>query len=225
MIQYHKQHPNKKVPLVYGLALYNGEVPYHHDMDVRSLINAPQALIDKYFLKPPQLLDLTQLDNEALKKHTWSGALLLSLKNIFIRDLLTFLKTDLTDIFQEIMGEGGEELVQAMLKYYVGSGDIVDDRQFSDYVGQRLSKELETKVRTLADKWLAEGRVEGRVEGWAEGRVEGWAEGSEQSARRIAENMFALGLGTEEIVQATGLDISVVQSIKKSTQRSTEEVS
>ena len=39
------------------------------------LIDAPPSLTERYFLKPFQLIDLGQIDDEILKQHVWSGVM------------------------------------------------------------------------------------------------------------------------------------------------------
>ncbi|MBQ7691202.1 MAG: hypothetical protein IJT30_08460, partial [Muribaculaceae bacterium] len=55
-----------------------------------------------------------------------------------------------------------------------------------------------------------EGRLEGKAEGMAEGRAEGRAEGIVQTAR----NMLEMGMETETIAQATGLDVSQIEALR-----------
>jgi len=199
MMQHHKQHPNEdKVPLIYGLVLYHGKQPYPFSLDIRSLLKGSDALIDKCFNKPPQLLDLTQIDNKRLKSHLWSGALLLSLKNIFEHDLLSFMEKNMSTIFQQLIAADGEPLVRNVLEYYVSKGTITNSEQFSNYVAQQISKEMGEDMATLAEQWLSEGEERG----------------IKKSAHRIARNLLARGLRPEIIAQDSGLPVSVVLELK-----------
>ena len=203
MMQWHKQHPGEKLPLIYGLVLYHGQRPYSHSLDISTLINAPQALIDKYFLKPPQLLDLTKIDNETLKAHAWSGALLLSLKNIFIQDFLSFMKENLTEVFRELIQAGGEPIVRDMLEYYVYKGNIANTEQFSTYITQQVSRELGDEMATLAEQWQAQGYAKGSHAGM------------KKSAHKIAENLLVQGLVPKNIAQVTELPVAEVLAIQE----------
>lgn len=72
---------------------------------------------------------------------------------------------------------------------------------------------------------LAEGRAEGRTQGLAEGHAEGHAEGlakgeaiglekgAAQKQREIAKNLKDLGVGTDEIIKATGLSAEEVEEL------------
>ena len=64
---------------------------------------------------------------------------------------------------------------------------------------------------------LAEGRTQGLAEGHAEGLAEGEAIGLEKGAaqkqREIAKNLKDLGVGTDEIIKATGLSAEEVEEL------------
>ena len=61
---------------------------------------------------------------------------------------------------------------------------------------------------------LAEGLAEGREEGRAEGRAEGHAEGHEEANMEVAKKMLAAGMPVEQIVQFTGLEPKVIESLR-----------
>ena len=215
MMMYHKQNPDEeKVPLIYGLVLYHGKQPYTFSLDIKSLLNGSDELIHKCFNKPPQLLDLTQIDNEILKSHVWSGALLLSLKNIFERDFLSFMKKHLTKIFHQLLAAGGEPLVRNMLEYYVYKGNITNSEQFSNYIAQQISKEIGKDMTTLAEQWLSEGMEIGIEKGVQQGLEKGVQQGMEKSAHRIAKNLLAQGLNPASIAQVTELPVSVILALQ-----------
>ncbi|MGM9868341.1 MAG: hypothetical protein ACI30R_01770 [Sodaliphilus sp.] len=62
-------------------------------------------------------------------------------------------------------------------------------------------------------KGHAEGLAEGRAEGLAEGRAEGVVEGEKKKSIAIANNLKAMGLDTEAIIQATGLSAADIAAL------------
>lgn len=76
--------------------------------------------------------------------------------------------------------------------YSLAERNRMDDEAIMDYAEKQARK-----------KGRAEGREEGKAEGKAEGRTE------------IAKNLLSMGLNTNAIGVATGLDISVVEALKK----------
>ena len=57
------------------------------------------------------------------------------------------------------------------------------------------------------------GHAEGLAEGHAEGLAEGRSEGAAQKQREIAKNLKDLGVGTTEIIKATGLSAEEVENL------------
>jgi predicted transposase/invertase (TIGR01784 family) len=53
----------KKIPLIYPLVIYHGKRKYPFSTNLNDLVDAPPSLIDRYFLKPFQLIDLGQIDD------------------------------------------------------------------------------------------------------------------------------------------------------------------
>lgn len=63
-----RNHDNKSIPLVHGIVIYHGNVPYPYTTDIVDLIDAPREMIPEDFLKSFQLIDLSQIDDELLKQ-------------------------------------------------------------------------------------------------------------------------------------------------------------
>ena len=64
---------SRTIPMVYPIVFYNGRRPWAYSRDVRDIVDAPRELVDRYFLQPFQLVDLTQIADEDLRKHAWAG--------------------------------------------------------------------------------------------------------------------------------------------------------
>ncbi len=62
------QKKDKPLPLVYLAVVYHNkeQKPYRYSTDITDLIDAPRALIDRYWYKPFQLIDLTRMPDEML---------------------------------------------------------------------------------------------------------------------------------------------------------------
>ena len=59
-----------------------------------------------------------------------------------------------------------------------------------------------------------DGIAEGLAQGHAEGRAEGHAEGHEEANMEVAKKMLAAGMPVEQIVQFTGLEPKVIESLR-----------
>ena len=91
IIDYHlKTHRTKKIPLVYPVVVYHGKNKYPFSTNINELVDAPPVLVERYFLKPFQLIDLGDIADETLKQQAWSGIMTFALKHIFARDVLPY---------------------------------------------------------------------------------------------------------------------------------------
>jgi hypothetical protein len=73
-------------------------------------MDAPKELVDKYFLKPFTLVDLTQIDDEQIKQKPWAGVMEFTLKHIFARDLLPYIM-DIVRLLQELDHQGNRAMI------------------------------------------------------------------------------------------------------------------
>ena len=158
VIDHHlKTHKTNKIPLVYPMVVYHGKQKYTCSNDINDLVNAPKELVQKYFLKPFQLLDLGQIDDEILKQEAWSGLMFLALKHIFARDILPYLQ-ELAGIFQELEQEDGQDFITLVLEYLFKRGECIDRKAFLNLVDTKIKPNVGDNIMTLAEILRQEGR-------------------------------------------------------------------
>ena len=157
-----KTHKSTKIPLIYPLVVYHG-TPYQFVTDIKKLVDAPTEIVDKYFLKPFQLLDLNQIDDEAIKEHTWSGILEFVLKHIFERDFLPYL-SEVTPILNFLIENNGIDICGIVLQYVVESGEFNSEEEFFKLLNSNVSHEMGEQLMSLAEKLILKGKNEERVE-------------------------------------------------------------
>ena len=158
-----KKYNTQKIPLVIPLVIYHGH-PYDFKRDINDLVDAPKALVDRYFLKPFLLIDLNDIQDEELKQHMWSGVMEFALKHVFARDMLPFLR-DFTPIFKELIHQGGESLIGIVLQYAIETGEISDNDALIELINTDISYEIGDKVMNAVEKWRKEGELRGMIEG------------------------------------------------------------
>ena len=162
-INYHLKHHNTtKIPLIYPLVVYNGK-PYQFTKDIKDLVDAPRELVDRYFLKPFQLLDLSQIDDEVIKQNTWSGIMEFALKHIFARDMLPFLR-DIAPILKIIDQNNGRDYIGVVLQYILERAELSDQAAFFELINTNVSHETGEKIMSIAQKLRTEGKLEGKLE-------------------------------------------------------------
>ena len=162
IIDHHlKTHGGKKIPLIYPLVIYHGKRKYPFSTDLNDLVDAPPSLIDRYFLKPFQLIDLGQIDDETLKQHAWAGVMEFSLKHIFARDILPCLK-DIADTLHQLDNAGGRDFIEIVLQYLLERGELSDKEAFFKLIDTQISHEVGEKIMSLAEQLKEEGKNEGK---------------------------------------------------------------
>lgn len=198
--QYLKDHNTNKIPLIYPLVVYHGQRPYPFSTDINDLIDAPKELVDRYFLKPFQLLDLGQIDDEAMKQHAWSGIMEFALKHIFARDIMPHLR-DIAEIMKRVDQSGGSDYIAIVLQYFLERGELNDKDAFFKLIDTRISHGVGEKIMSLAEQLRYEGKLEGKLEEKIE----------------TAKSMLADGIDPAFVAKHTKLPIETIKALQKST--------
>jgi len=195
IIDHHlKTHGGKKIPLIYPLVIYHGKRKYPFSTDLNDLVDAPPSLIDRYFLKPFQLIDLGQIDDETLKQHAWSGVMEFALKHIFARDILPFLK-DIADTLHQLDNAGGRDFIAIVLQYLLERGELSDKEAFFKLIDTQISHEVGEKIMSLAEQLKEEGRIE--------------------KERELAKRMLDEGAEPAFVAKVTGLSLDKIKMMQK----------
>ncbi len=181
-----KTSKQKKLPLVYPLVIYHAERTYPYSTDIKDSVAAPREIIERYFLKPFQLIDLGRIDDQELKQHAWVGVMEFVLKHIFARDILPFLQ-DIAEILRSIACSGGRDFVSIVLQYALERGELKNKPAFFELINTQISSEVGEKVMTLAEQLRAEGVQQGKIE--------------------VAERLLAKGEKAAYVTEITGLSL------------------
>ena len=195
IIDHHLQtHDGKKIPLIYPLVIYHGKRKYPFSTDLSDLVDAPPSLIARYFLKPFQLIDLGQIDDETLKQHAWSGVMEFALKHIFARDILPWLK-DIADNLHQLDNAGGRDFIAIVLQYLLERGELSDKEAFFKLIDTQISHEVGEKIMSLAEQLKEEGRIE--------------------KEKEIALRMLEEGSDPAFVAKVTGLSLDKIKKLQK----------
>lgn len=192
-----KTHNTQKLPLIYPLVVYHGKRRYPFSTDLRDLVDAPKELVDRFFLKPFQLIDLGSIEDEVLKKHAWSGVMEFALKYIFSRDVLPWL-TNMANLMHEIEHSGGRDFIAIVLQYILERGEISNPSAFFQLIDTKISPEVGEHIMSLAIKLKEEGKLEGKLE----------------SQTEIAKRMIEAGSDSAFIIKVTGLSEEQIKKLK-----------
>ena len=199
IIDHHLQtHDGKKIPLIYPLVIYHGKRKYPFSTDLSDLVDAPPSLIARYFLKPFQLIDLGQIDDETLKQHAWSGVMEFALKHIFARDILPWLK-DIADNLHQLDNAGGRDFIAIVLQYLLERGELSDKEAFFELIDTQISHEVGEKIMSLAEQLKEEGRIEGEL----------------SKEKEIAKRLLDEGSDPAFVAKITGLSLDKIKTLQK----------
>ena len=197
-----KTSKTKKIPFIYPLVIYHGRQPYPFSTDINDLVDAPKELVEKYFLKPFQLLDLGRIDDDSIRQHAWSGIMEFALKHIFARDILPHLR-NIADLMQQVDQQGGGDYLAIVLQYLLERGELSDKEAFFNLIEQQISHQVGEKIMSLSEQLRQEGKLEGIREGEMKGKLE------------IAERMLAEGSDPIFIEKVSGLSIDQIKKMAK----------
>lgn len=207
IIDHHlKSHRTKKIPLIYPMVIYHGKRQYPYTTNINDLVDAPRELVDRYFLKPFQLIDLGKIDDESIKQHAWSGVMEFALKHIFARDILPWLK-NIAGTLNQLDKAGGRDFIAIVLQYLMERGELRDKDAFFKLIDTKISHEVGEKIMSLAEQLREEGRFEGKLEGKLEGEL--------KKGLEIARRMLEEGSDPLFVAKVTSLTLDEIKALQK----------
>ena len=111
-----------------------------------------------------------------------------------------------TVIFFQYLAKSGlvkdRDFVLILIEYLARTNDI-EENKIMDIIGSELGSETEEMMPTLAQKWLEQGKAEGREEG------------AFRKAVDTCRNLLNAGLSIDVISKATALPVEKVLEIQK----------
>ena len=176
-----KQYPNqKKIPIVVALLVYNGiKSPYPYTLNIFDLFNDIE-LGKKTFAKPANLIDLTTIPDEKIKKHNLVGLLEFAQKHVRDRKFLKQATENLTQILNGLEAyintSGLIEDNNSWLKNYIYSNlhyiyyfaNITNEQEFAEQLETvnfvKREKIMGALARNIEQQGIEKGKVEGKIE-------------------------------------------------------------
>ncbi|SPP25360.1 transposase [Orientia tsutsugamushi] len=217
-----------KLPLVYNLVIYNGKEVYKAPRNLWDLFTdsmiAKQLMTSDY-----QLVDLQSMSNDEIVRKKHIGMLEYMLKHIHQRDMLKLWEEFLIK-FKHVLildKEKGYVYLRSFLWYT--DTKLLESQQpeLEQVLAKYLSEEEKGNImRTIAAKYIDEGRAEGRAEGIEIGETKGIAKGIKigetkgiakgraEAAQELARNLLKAGFSVEFISENTGLSKEEVINLK-----------
>jgi len=180
--------------------LYNGRGVYRHSTDIFKLFKHNEALAQEVFLKPFQLIDLSQIPDKILAQQAWLSILLMCLKHTMDREDVLHWIEPMMDNMRIVENEGGLELAKTSLNYLFDAAEVSDASQLVEMIHGHLSPELEKTVMTIAQAFEARGEARGTL----------------QAKQEMIERLLQKKLiPIESIAEIAGVSIETLQALTK----------
>jgi len=195
--QQREKKPVKHLPPIWPLIIYHGKKsPYPESTDIRDLFE-DRSLAESMLNEPFQLIDLTQVSDEEIKKQGMAASFQLLQKHIWEQGNWPFVE-ELLNLIRPVAHLLGDDLLMAMLKYMANYGKIDDKARFEQLVVKELPG-YEEKFMTIAQQWREEGKQQGMQQGMQEYQ------------KVTARRMLAKGQKKGFISEITGLTIEEIE--------------
>lgn len=199
--QHLKGSSNKKIPFILPMVVYHGKQPWHYSTNINDLVDAPKELVESYFLKPFTLIDLTKIEDEILKQKAWVGVMELTLKHIFAKDMLPYIR-EIIGLLRQLEKLDSKTFIETVLIYILDRGELTNKNTFIDLIRTNLAPEVGEKIMTIAEQFKAEGMQQGMQQG------------IEQEKIIIAERLLSEGAGISFVAKITELPLDKIKELK-----------
>ncbi|MFZ4116082.1 MAG: Rpn family recombination-promoting nuclease/putative transposase [Chthoniobacterales bacterium] len=156
-----KKTNSEKLPLVYPVVFYNGEKTYAQTTDFFELFDDPDSA-RSLFLKPFQLIDLNQYEDDSFKKESLLGIVEMFLKHAFTRDIFSLVQEKMAGMIENLVAKNKIELFTLAVSYLLSTQEGRLSR--SDLISlfqPYLSSSTRTKFMTIADSLIEQGLEQG----------------------------------------------------------------
>lgn len=171
-MQFKKQYPKKREPLILPIVLYHGREPWNVEADLHSYLKVTDKMKPftpnfRYYL-----VDLSHMNDNKIKGVLLLRVILLAMKHIDSPNITDYFLNVLFPMIQELLEkETGLEYIETIL-YYLSNGDNKHwdmeavNKRFHELPPSNPTKEI---IMSLAENWRQEGVVIGEARGELKG--------------------------------------------------------
>jgi len=206
LLDYMKRHKTtKNLPLVVSIIYYANKKPFSHSLDINKYFEN-LTLAQKYAFTN-QFVDLTRFSDEEILNHGAIAGYELILKAIREKNIDGKLHIAINQI------EAYDSIArQVLIKYMSYYSDMATDVFYDKIINSK--PDLEGDVMTVAEQWKQQGIQQGLEQGLEQGAL--------QKAKETALNLSRMGFSDDKIIEATGLEQSMLDELKKLSSKTTK---
>ena len=186
-----KKHPNDKLPLIYPILVYSGKARYNAPLVFWELFEEPEEA-KKFFTEAVQLIDVSKLSEEELRKNAYVGLMLHFLAKIHEKEILPYIRMYAEII--RLISEKDFTYIEDLLIYVLEKGRSEQMTEVISTFQETVTENKKGAVMTIAEQLRQEGRQEG--------------------IKKVAINMLLKKLDEKIIAESTGLSIEEIERLK-----------
>ena len=208
IMERHLAKGNKKLPIVIPILLYHGTTKgYPHSLSLYDCFEM-KTLAQKYAFRDLTLIDLTTMSDKDIADQGFRFFFELVLKYARDEHLAMKLVESLVEYPHLTHYFDGQDFKKAFVNLLM-SLDL-DSEHAAIETLKKLDDLTGVNIMTLREQWKQEGMQQGMQQGALE------------KARETALNLSRMGLTDDKIVEATGLEKSVIAELKKVVSKTTQ---
>lgn len=208
IMKWHLAQGNDKLPIVIPSVIYHGKKsPYPYTTSVFDCF-ADVELAQKYALQSFELIDLTIQDDEQLAKLD---------PDLLFEYMLKHSRDNLAERLRQLLSAHPEKA-----HYFLTAGKNLLNQIFFYLESRKNSDQhsIDQLIKTIDQSTQGEfmtyiERLEQSAQ--QKGIEQGMMRGALEKAKETAINLLRMGLSDDKIIEATGLNISTILTLKKTT--------
>lgn len=209
-----KANPGSKyLPLVYPIIIYHSTETYTAPPDYWGLFATPE-LAKKFYTEELQVIDVTRIPDEELRKKLYSGVMNYLLKHIFAPDIGIYLDA-IAPLLKEIADKNFDYMM-TIICYTINKAEGSNSKQILEKLTDLVPEKNRSEIMTIADQLRAEARQQGMQQGMQQGVQQGMSVGAEKEKVEVVKRMLSNNLDVSLISLATGLTQEEVLKIEGS---------
>ena len=171
----------KQLSPILPIVFYHGVEGWHYSHEFADLLDVPASFKAYTPHFNHLLVDLSAYSDEEVRGEIWLQVCLLMMKHIYDNDLGKRMPKILGLLHELAHEESVMEMLQTVLLYATEVSSVVSQEDVHQSMRAVTTPERsETMEKTLAQKWIEQGREEGIEQGREEGIEQGREEGIEQ---------------------------------------------
>ena len=167
-----EQRRHKKLAAILPIVFYHGVEGWHYSHEFADLLDVPASFKAYTPHFNHLLVDLSTYSDEEVRGEIWLQVCLLMMKHIYDNDLGKRLPRILGLLHELAHEESVMEMLQTVLLYATEVSGVVSEDDIRQSMRAVVPPERRDAMeKTLAQKWIQQGKEEGREEGREEGKV------------------------------------------------------